>query len=109
MEFPRPRRHEPIEKILKRAKAGDAFFVLRAVRNGDLAGMPETEVRRILATVADNSANFAQEQLIPLTEIQAEINRLFIDKRIDFSWRILTGEGQGAGINSQIDDFYNRD
>lgn len=106
MEFPRPRRHEPIEKILERAKAGDTFFVLRAVRNGDLAGMPETEVRMILAIAADNSANFTQEQLIPLTEDQATINQRLTDKRIDFSWKVLTGEGKKKSIMKQIDEFY---
>jgi len=99
------RPHASIKKIYEKSLEGDAFFVNRAAANGDLSPLPENIQRQIVAVANQKAADFANEQIIPLTEESYKNNNYFIERHSDFASRIFFDEGDQT-IEEQIKKFY---
>lgn len=107
MEYRLPhRKHASVEDVIAEAQMGNAFFVNRAVLNGDLAHLPESEQRRIVAIANDEAARYATDQVIPTTYESQANNSIFINKHINLSWRVFT-KAKGRSIAEEVEDLYN--
>jgi hypothetical protein len=107
MEFRLPhRKHASVDDVIAEAQKGNAFFVHRAVLNGDLAHLPQNEQRRIVAMVNDEAARYATDQIIPTTYEGQISNNNFINKHINLALRVFT-KAQKRSIKDEIEDMYN--
>jgi len=100
------RKHASVEDVITEAQKGNAFFVNRAVLNGDLAHLPQNEQRRILAMANDEAARYATDQVIPTTYESQANNSNFISKHINLAWRVFT-KTEGRSIAEEVEDMYN--
>lgn len=98
-------KHASVEDIISEAQKGNAFFVNRAVLNGDLAQLPENEQRRIVAMASDEAARYASDQIVPNTAQTQETNNSFISKHLNFAIRVFT-KAQGQTIQKEVDNLY---
>jgi hypothetical protein len=106
MERSLPRRHVDVNRIIKEAERGNSYLVNRCAANGDLSGLPETEQRRIVATANDNAAAYAQDQIIPLTPDAEALQTGFIEKKLNFAWRVFAN-ADGMSVAEQIKRLIN--
>lgn len=107
MEFRLPhRKHASVEDIVAEAQRGNAFFVNRAILNGDLAHLSQNEQRRIVAMASDEAARYAADQIIPITYEGQMTNNNFINKHINLALRVFT-RAQNRSIKDEIEDMYN--
>lgn len=104
MEFFKPRKHEPIKTIIEKAKKGDAFFVNRAVLNGDLNLLPEDVQGLIVAKANDEAARYASEQIIPLKDEEYFAREVFINSHLDRATKVFT-RAEGKSLRQQIEDY----
>lgn len=103
MEFIKPRKHVGVEEVIEKAKKGDAFFVRRALLNGDLSILPDSQQRKIIATAYDNAAAYASDQVIPQTSETLDQNDNFIEKHLDMASRLFFN-ANGKSIKQEILD-----
>jgi hypothetical protein len=101
----RPHPHADVNVVVEHARRGDAFFVNRAARNGDLAQLPENEQRRIVAEANDRAAKRAMDLTVPLDRAGTERLQEFVDRREDLAVRVFTREG-GRDVKDQIKEYY---
>lgn len=106
MEFRLPhRKHASVEDVIAEAQKGNAFYVNRAVLNSDLAHLPESEQRRIVAMANDEAARYAQDQVIPKTDAEQTANDSFISKHLNLAVRVFV-KANGRSIQEEITDHY---
>lgn len=99
------RKHASVEEVMAEANKGNAFFVNRAVLNGDLAQLPENQQRKIVAVANDEAARYASDQIIPRSDQSHVVNQNFIAKHLNLAIKVFT-RAQGRKINEEIDILY---
>ena len=100
-----PRPHAEIGEIVQKALRGDSFFVNRAALNGDLALLPNSFQRRIVAVANDKASRFAMEQIIATTMEQQKLNDEFIAKHLGLAVRVFFSAGSDS-LQEQIEEFF---
>lgn len=95
------RKHEDVLTIVREALSGHSFVVNRAFNNGDLAQLPESLQRTIVATANEIAADFAESRIVPLTEENIEVHKNYVVKKRTLALRIMFGF-EGKTISDEL-------